>query len=113
MRRLLLLAVLLGSSFALSLDGEFGVRYSYDIEQRDMSDAQLFFYLTHDWFLFEIESLDTQLWFSPSVEVFLPDEFLINAQFLVDAPPATLSLRMVYDSARSSLSFIAGVLFGF
>lgn len=112
-RKLLLLAVLLGSSLAMAADFELGVRYEYDIDTRDMSGQQIFFYVTHDFYLFEIESIDTQIWFSPSVEVFLPDELHVQAQLLIDAAPATLSLRMTYDSFKNSLSFIAGVLFGF
>lgn len=106
-RFLITLAVALVASFGAAQDFEVG--YAFDAE---FSGIAPFVYVTEDFYLGEIGFIDTQLWFSPSVEVVFrtPIEGFAQAQFLLDAPPFTVSARAKYEFDQE-FDIRVGVLF--
>lgn len=88
MKKLLLTLLACGAlSGALAQSAEFGVQYDY-------RGPAVFTYLTTDFAIGSLGSLG--LWFSPSIELIVSQTYIdgwIQAQFLVDAPWATISLR--------------------
>lgn len=108
MKRLgvILLATLGMTAFAQSM--EFGVQYDY-------RGPAAFTYLTTDFSLGTWGK--TGLWFSPSIEVVVAPTFIdgwVQAQFLVDAPWATLSVRAKAEliDQRTRYELRAGILIG-
>jgi hypothetical protein len=102
----ILLAVLL-SSYALAINFEVG--YEVDVNKGSAG----YIYVSEDFRVAELP-FNTYLWFSPSAEIEFrsPLEGFVQAQFLVDAAPATLSVRGKYEF-DGTLTFRAGVLFEF
>ena len=108
MKRILVAVVLAVSlSVASAADFEFGVEY-------DASGVAPYIYATHDFLIWNIESWDSGVWFSPSVEVVFgsPIRGFAQAQFLFDTPSFTVSVRGSYDTATDRFFARAGVLIG-
>ena len=80
----------------------FEIGYELALEPPVLAPGHVFLYATHDFFLFEFERLDTQVYFSPSAEIVFGDRWQTQAQFLIDAPIATLSARAIYYSSGGS-----------
>ena len=109
LRRITLICVAaLGLSFGAAQSFEVGYQYDY-------RGHAAFAYVTHDFSLGNWGAVG--LWFSPSLEVtFGPATFdaWVQAQFLIDAPAFTISVRGLVESidSRERATFRVGVLLG-
>lgn len=102
------LLALVALSYGSAQSMEFGVQYDY-------RGPAAFAYLTTDFSMGNWGA--TGLWFSPSIEISVGRTFVdgwIQAQFLIDAPIATLSLRGKAEllDQRQRLELRLGVLIG-
>lgn len=105
------LIVALAASQAHAADFEFGVQY----DQRGYAG---YAYATTDFLITSFADGEIGLWFSPSIEITLGfGEYVegwLQAQFLIDAPIATISIRGTYFMEDTpSWELRAGVLIGF
>lgn len=107
-RALLVLACAIGITTAAAQSFEVGYHYDY-------RGHAAFAYVTHDFSMGHLGSIG--LWFSPSLEVIISPTYLdgwLQAQFLVDAPAATLSIRAKYEliDSRRRGELRVGLLLG-
>lgn len=105
---LLALATVAVLAVGQAQSAEFGV-------QLDQRGPAAYAYLSTDFSLGSLGSVG--FWFSPSIEVIVAQTFIdgwVQAQFLVDAPFATLSARAKAEliDARTRYELRLGVLIG-
>lgn len=104
----LILVAAVGLSWGVAQSFELGVQYDY-------RGPAAFAYVTHDFSLGELGPVG--FWFSPSLEVAFGAatfDAWVQAQFLIDAPAFTISLRGLVESidSRERATLRLGVLFG-
>jgi len=83
----------------------FEVGYELSLEAESLSESPqiqtaFFVYASHDFFLFDLEKVDTQFYISPSLEIVFGDRWWLGGQFLIDSPIATPVLSAKVSSQQ-------------
>lgn len=101
---LVVLAVLgLSTLSSMAQAQTFEVGYEVALESSTphlpKASSGFFLYATHDFFIAELEAVDTQFYLSPSVELIFGSRYWLELQFLMDSPLFTVSARTKYESS--------------